>query len=71
MNKDDDDFFELSENEEYISRDDINIEIMTSKQDESVIVRFSGFSDQDEIDAYSVFLAETLPLLLFHSTTMH
>lgn len=71
MSKEDEEFSELADNEEYISRDDISIEIMTSKEDESVLVRFTGFSDHDEVDAYATFLSESLPLLLFHSTTLH
>lgn len=59
---------ELAENEEYISRDDIDIEVVTSSDDPTVYVKFSGFDDMEDAEEYAEFLAETLPLLLFQST---
>jgi len=59
---------ELAENEEYISRDDIDIEVVTSSDEAVVYVKFSGFDDLEDAEDYAEFLAETLPLLLFQST---
>ena len=62
---------ELKENEEFISRDDINIEVSIDDQDNSVYVRFAGFEDDEDAEEYAEFLATTLPLLLFESTRLH
>lgn len=61
---------ELAENEEYISRDDIDIEVVTSSDDPVVYVKFSGFEDMEDAEEYAEFIAETLPLLLFQSTRL-
>lgn len=58
---------ELAENEDFISRDDIDIEV-TLSDDNRVLVEFSGFDDYDDAEEYAQFLAETLPLLLFETT---
>ena len=58
---------ELAENEEFISRDDIDIEV-TLTDDSRVFVEFSGFDDYEDANEYAEFLAETLPLLLFETT---
>ena len=63
---------ELKDNEEYISDDDIEIEVMsTSNEEPCVYVKFSGFVDSEDAEEYAEFLAETLPLLLFETTRMH
>lgn len=63
---------ELKDNEEYISDDDIEIEVMSTTDEEPcVYVKFSGFVDSEDAEAYAEFLAETLPLLLFETTRMH
>jgi hypothetical protein len=62
---------ELKENEEFISRDDIAIEVSIDDQDNSVYVRFAGFEDDEDAEEYAEFLATTLPLLLFESTRLH
>lgn len=59
---------ELKENEEFISRDDIAIQIAVDDEEPVVFVAFSGFEDAEE---YAKFLAETLPLLLFETTRLH
>lgn len=59
---------ELSENEEYISKDDIDIEVVLSETDNSIYVKFSGFEDDEDAEEYAEFLANTLPLLLFETT---
>lgn len=61
---------ELNDNEEYISRDDIDIEVATSSDEPVVYIKFSGFDDMEDAEEYADFLAETLPLLLFHSTRL-
>jgi hypothetical protein len=59
---------ELQENEELISRDDIDIEVACSTEEPVVYVKFSGFEDAEDAEEYAEFLAETLPLLLFETT---
>lgn len=59
---------ELPENEEFISNDDIDIEVATSSDEPVVYVKFSGFEDMEDAEEYAEFLAETLPLLLFETT---
>jgi len=56
---------ELAENEEHISRDDVDIEVVVAEDSPDVYVKFSGFEDQEDAEDYAQFLAETLPLLLF------
>ncbi len=58
--------------EEFISRDDIDIEVMSTEEDAEhcVYVKFSNFADAEAADEYAEFLAETLPLLLFETTKM-
>ena len=59
----------LKDNEEFISREDIDIEVMSTTDDEpSVYVKFTGFDDAEDAEEYAQFLAETLPLLLFETT---
>lgn len=60
---------EIKSNEESISRDDIDIEVMSTSDDEpAVYVKFTGFDDIEDAEEYAEFLAETLPLLLFETT---
>ena len=61
----------LSDNEEYISREDIDIQIFKDDDEEDVYVKFSGFDNNEEAEEYAEFLAETLPLLLFGTTRLH
>jgi SepF-like predicted cell division protein (DUF552 family) len=53
---------------EPISRDDLDIEVATSTDENVVYVKFSGFDDFEDAEEYAEFLAETLPLLLFETT---
>ena len=62
---------ELKDNEEHISRDDIDIEVVIGEDAPDVYVKFSGFEDSEDAEEYAQFLAETLPLLLFESTRLH
>ena len=66
---------ELQENEEYIGRGDLDIQVMTGGTDMGeepcVYVKFSGFEDVEEADEYADMLVESLPLLLFESTRLH
>jgi hypothetical protein len=59
---------ELKDNEEFISRDDIDIEVVVSNDEPTVFVKFSGFDDDEDAAEYADFLANTLPLLLFETT---
>lgn len=61
----------LAENEEPLSRDDIDIEVVVGTDKPDVYVKFSGFADEEDAEEYAEFLAETLPLLLFESTRLH
>lgn len=63
---------DLNDNETYISNDDIDIEVMTTEDEEPcVYVKFSNFADAEDAEEYAEFLAETLPLLLFESKRVH
>jgi len=62
---------ELQDNEEFISRDDIDIEVVVANDTPDVYVKFSGFEDEEDAAEYAQFLADTLPLLLFESTRFH
>jgi hypothetical protein len=62
---------ELKDNEEHISRDDIDIEVVIGEDAPDVYVKFSGFEDSEDAEEYAQFLAETLPLLLFESTRLN
>lgn len=59
---------ELQENEEYISRDDLDLEVVVDEENTHIYVKFSGFEDLEEAEEYAEFLATTLPLLLFETT---
>ena len=58
--------------QEVISSDDIDIEVMSTEEDDEhcVYVKFSNFADEEAAEEYAQFLAETLPLLLFETTRM-
>lgn len=58
----------LADNEEFISKDDLDIEVAVSADDPVVYVKFTGFEDHEDAEEYAEFLAETLPLLLFETT---
>jgi hypothetical protein len=62
---------ELANNEEHISRDDVEIEVVVAEDSDDVYVKFSGFEDQEDAEEYAQFLAETLPLLLFETTRLN
>ena len=62
---------ELAENEEHISRDDIEIEVVVADDSNDVYVKFSGFADDEDAEEYAQFLADTLPLLLFETTRLN
>jgi hypothetical protein len=61
---------ELKENEEFISRDDIDIQVSIDEETNIVSVDFIGFDDIDDAEEYAEFLATTLPLLLFETTRL-
>ena len=60
---------ELADNEEFISSDDIDIEVRLTENN-TVMVQFSGFEDLEDAEEYANFLADTLPLLLFETTRL-
>jgi hypothetical protein len=62
---------ELKDNEEFISRDDIDIEVVVTEDTNEVYVKFSGFDDDEDAAEYADFLANTLPLLLFETTRLN
>ena len=62
---------ELKDNEEHISRDDIDIEVVVAEGSNDVYVKFTGFEDSEDAEEYAQVLAETLPLLLFESTRIN
>lgn len=59
-----------NENEDFISTDDIDLEVRLDPDTNTVMVLFSGFEDSEDAEEYAEMLAETLPLLLFESTRM-
>lgn len=61
---------QLEENEEFISRDDLEIEVVIDEESNDVYVKFTGLEDRDSAKEYAEFLATTLPLLLFETTTL-
>ena len=63
---------ENKQEQELISSDDIDIEVMSTEEDSEhcVYVKFSNFADEESAEEYAQFLAETLPLLLFETTRM-
>lgn len=64
---------ELADNEEFISDDGIDIEVVLGEDDTdpAVYVKFTGFEDAEDAEEYAQFLASTLPLLLFETTRLH
>lgn len=61
---------DLAENEEFISRDDLDIEVVVSNDEPVVYVKFTGFDEMEDAEEYADFLANTLPLLLFETTRL-
>ena len=63
---------ENNQEPESISSDDLDIEVMSTEEDNEhcVYVKFSNFADEESAEEYAQFLAETLPLLLFETTRM-
>jgi hypothetical protein len=63
---------ENNQEQDSISSDDIDIEVMSTEEDNEhcVYVKFSNFADEESAEEYAQFLAETLPLLLFETTRM-
>jgi hypothetical protein len=58
---------DLAENEEFISDDDLDLEVRLDPTNNSVTVVFTGFGDTEDAEEYAEMLANTLPLLLFES----
>lgn len=62
----------LADNEEYISKDDLDITVFSTNDEEEpvVYVKFTNFESEEDAEEYAEFLAETLPLLLFETTRL-
>ena len=52
-------------------RVELSLEVLVSEEDNSVYVKFTGFDDISEADAYADHLVEYLPLVLFQSEIKH
>lgn len=66
---------ELAENEEFISKENVDIVITAVEEDENdneptVWVRFANFEDMEEAEEYAAMLQKVLPLLLFETTRL-
>jgi hypothetical protein len=61
---------DLAANEEFISRDDLDIEVVVSNDEPVVYIKFTGFDEMEDAEEYADFLANTLPLLLFETTRL-
>lgn len=63
---------ELADNEEFISKDDLDIMVFSTEEDDetAVYVKFTNFETAEDAEEYAEFLAETLPLLLFETTRL-
>lgn len=49
----------------------LNMEIILSETDKSLYVKLTGFQTVEDADDYASYLADHLPLMLFHSEVMH
>lgn len=52
-------------------RTELSIEVLVSEEDTSVYVKFTGFEDINDADAYAEHLVDYLPLVLFQSEIKH
>lgn len=53
------------------SIENIHIEIVAVEDDNSVMIRLSGFDEFDNVVDYSEYLASYLPLLLYQTEVVH
>ena len=62
----------LADNEEFISKEDLDITVFSTEEDgeSTVYVKFTNFESEEDAEEYAEFLAETLPLLLFETTRL-
>ena len=62
----------LADNEEFISKEDLDITVFSTEEDgePTVYVKFTNFESEEDAEEYAEFLAETLPLLLFETTRL-
>ena len=73
MSKESEEEKQLADNEEFISKDDLDITVFSTTEDENeptVYVKFTNFESDEDAEEYAEFLAETLPLLLFETTRL-
>jgi hypothetical protein len=64
---------ELATNEDFISKDTLDIIVTAVEEDENnneptVWVRLANFEDMEEAEEYATMLQKVLPLLLFETT---
>lgn len=52
-------------------RVELELDVLVSEEDNSVYVKFTGFENISDADAYAEYLVETLPLMLFESEVKH
>jgi len=52
-------------------RTELSIEVLVSEEDTAVYVKFTGFEDINDADAYAEHLVDYLPLVLFQSEIKH
>lgn len=49
----------------------LDLEVVVSKEDNSIYLKISGFEDFDNAEEYGHYLSDVLPLILFESETKH
>lgn len=50
---------------------DVKYQIYTDDPSKTVYVKFGGFDDVEQMNAFAEYIEESLPLLLFNSETKH
>lgn len=50
---------------------DLKYQTYTDEPSKTVYIKFSGFDDVEQMNSFSEYIEEHLPLLLFNSDTKH
>jgi len=50
---------------------ELGLEVIVSEEDTAIFVKITGFDNLEDADAYSEYLVEHLPLMLFNSEVKH
>lgn len=66
----DEDNFELPPGESWILPDNDTVDIEVKYSENTVVVQFTGFDDEESAEQYANSLAEVLPTLLYGTTTL-